>query len=221
MRNRPARYRSGSGRGGQSRPPRSAPASRRRPALPPDPAGREAALRDLESRSAREGSTQLFIETPYRNDAMASSAACVLRGDTVFCAAVGLSTPDERVIRMEASAWKKAIPAIGKIPTVFLLAAAHADERIAPEASRNNASRNNASRNNASRNNASRNNASRNNASRSKASRSSAARAGAADGRAPRRDGGRNGSKAENARGQKPPKGSGQDGRNGLSGRGA
>jgi 16S rRNA (cytidine1402-2'-O)-methyltransferase len=107
--------------------------------LPPDPAGREAALRDLESRSAREGSTQLFIETPYRNDAMASSAARVLRGDTVFCAAVGLSTPDERIIRMEASAWKKAVPAIGKIPTVFLLAAARAAEGAAPEASRTSA----------------------------------------------------------------------------------
>lgn len=91
--------------------------------LPPDQNGREAALRDLETRSARDGATQLFIETPYRNDAIAQSAARILRGDTVFCAAIGLSSPNERVIRMEAADWKKNPPTIGKIPTVFLLSA--------------------------------------------------------------------------------------------------
>jgi len=91
--------------------------------LPPDPAGREAALRELESRSSRDGATQVFIETPYRNDAMAASAAKALDGATVFCAATGLSTPGERVIRMEAAAWKKDLPVIGKTPTVFLLSA--------------------------------------------------------------------------------------------------
>jgi len=91
--------------------------------LPPEPAGRETALRELEARSARDGSTQLFIETPYRNDAMASSAARVLRAETLFCAAIGLSSADERVIRMEAGRWRAAPPHIGKIPTVFLLLA--------------------------------------------------------------------------------------------------
>ncbi|HUW68937.1 MAG TPA: SAM-dependent methyltransferase [bacterium] len=91
--------------------------------LPPEPAGREAALRELEARSSRDGSTQLFIETPYRNDAMASSAAKVLRPETLFCAATGLSSADERVIRMEAGRWRAATPHIGKIPTVFLLLA--------------------------------------------------------------------------------------------------
>ncbi|PKL25452.1 MAG: hypothetical protein CVV47_05185 [Spirochaetae bacterium HGW-Spirochaetae-3] len=92
--------------------------------LPPDPAGREAALRELESLSARDGSTQVFIETPYRNDAMAATAAKALAGATILCTATGLSTPGERVIRMEAAAWKKNLPTIGKTPTVFLLSAA-------------------------------------------------------------------------------------------------
>ncbi len=92
--------------------------------LPPDTAGRENALRELELRSAQEGSTQAYIETPYRNDSMAQSAAKVLRSDTLFCAAIGLSSPQERIVRMEAAAWRKVTPAIGKIPTVFLLLAA-------------------------------------------------------------------------------------------------
>jgi 16S rRNA (cytidine1402-2'-O)-methyltransferase len=105
--------------------------------LPPDPAGREAALRDLEARSAKDGSTQLFIETPYRNDAMAASAARALRPDTVLCAAVGLSTPGERVIRMTAARWKADPQAIGKVPTVFLVSAAGAAQAAAhPDAGR-------------------------------------------------------------------------------------
>lgn len=94
--------------------------------LPPEPAGREAALRELEARSARDGSTQLFIETPYRNDAMAQSAARVLRPQTLLCAASGLSTAGERIIRMEAGRWKSAPVQIGKVPTVFLLLALQA-----------------------------------------------------------------------------------------------
>jgi len=101
--------------------------------LPPDSAGRETALRELEARSAHEGSTQVFIETPYRNDSMAQSAARVLGGDTIFCAAIGLSSPDERIVRMEAAAWRKAMPAIGKIPAVFLLLAPTGQGVAAPE----------------------------------------------------------------------------------------
>lgn len=92
--------------------------------LPPDQAGREAALRALEADSRRQGSTQAFIETPYRNDAMVASAACALAPDTVFCAAIGLSTPEERIVRMTAAAWKAGPVHIGKKPTVFLLKAA-------------------------------------------------------------------------------------------------
>jgi len=92
--------------------------------LPADPAGRESALRELETRSMREDATQIFIETPYRNDAMVRSAAAVLGNGTIFCAAIGLSGPEERVVRMDIAEWKKNAPAIGKTPTVFLLSAA-------------------------------------------------------------------------------------------------
>lgn len=91
--------------------------------LPQDASSRESALRDLEQRSAREGSTQAFIETPYRNDAVIMSAAHALKDDTLFCAAIGLSSPAERILRMTAKEWRTSAPKIGKIPTVFLLLA--------------------------------------------------------------------------------------------------
>lgn len=90
--------------------------------LPPDREGRAAALRRLETRSAREGSTEIFIETPYRNAAMVEGARASLRPDTVFCAAQGLSTPEERVIRLPVSGWRGVEP-LAKVPTVFLLSA--------------------------------------------------------------------------------------------------
>jgi len=92
--------------------------------LPQDPPGREKALRFLEARSAREGSTQAFIETPYRNDAMVRSAAAVLAPDTVLCVAAGLTCPGERILRMRAAEWRKSPMAVGKVPAVFLLSAA-------------------------------------------------------------------------------------------------
>jgi 16S rRNA (cytidine1402-2'-O)-methyltransferase len=89
--------------------------------LPPDAPSRESALVELEAISARDRAAQVFIETPYRNDAMAASASRVLRPETIFCAAAGLSGQDERIMRMRASDWRIGAPTIGKVPTVFLL----------------------------------------------------------------------------------------------------
>lgn len=90
--------------------------------LPPDRDGRAAALRRLEARSAREGSTEIFIETPYRNAAMVESARAALRPDTVLCVAQGLSTEQERVVSLPVSAWR-GTEALAKVPTVFLISA--------------------------------------------------------------------------------------------------
>ena len=92
--------------------------------LPPDAPSRESALAELEAISSRDGAAQVFIETPYRNDAMAASAVKALSPETVFCAAIGLSTSGERVIRMKVSKWRSGVPALGKIPAVFLLLSA-------------------------------------------------------------------------------------------------
>ncbi|MBN2874653.1 MAG: hypothetical protein JXM71_06120, partial [Spirochaetales bacterium] len=91
--------------------------------LPADTAGRIRALRELEVASARDGSTQVFIETPYRNDALIDSAARTLGDDTLLCAATGLSTPDESVVVMKAAAWRSSTRKPGKTPTVFLVLA--------------------------------------------------------------------------------------------------
>ncbi len=90
--------------------------------IPPDSPGRTKALRDLETASRRDGSTRIFIETPYRSDAMLASAVQTLADDTVFCIASGLMSREERIISQTIRLWKNTKHTIGKTPTVFLLA---------------------------------------------------------------------------------------------------
>jgi len=96
--------------------------------LPPDAPARERALKELETVSSRDGAAQVFIETPYRNDTMVASAVKVLAPETIFCTAVGLSEPSERVMMMKVAKWRSGIPVLGKTPAVFLLLA-HAPQK--------------------------------------------------------------------------------------------
>lgn len=91
--------------------------------LPAEPQARARALRELERRSAAEGSTQLFIETPYRNNAMLRGAVAALSPATLLCVAYALSSPDEDVKTMSVERWRRLSPEYGKEPAVFLLAA--------------------------------------------------------------------------------------------------
>lgn len=91
--------------------------------LPAEAQARARALRELERRSAAEGSTQLFIETPYRNNAMLRGALEALAPATMLCVAYALSSPDEDVKTMSVERWRRLAPGYGKEPAVFLLAA--------------------------------------------------------------------------------------------------
>ncbi len=89
--------------------------------LPRDKAEREKRIRQLERRSRDERETEIFIETPYRNDALLVSLldACDVR--TRLCVAVDLTLASESVQTKSIREWKTARPLIGKRPAVFLL----------------------------------------------------------------------------------------------------
>jgi 16S rRNA (cytidine1402-2'-O)-methyltransferase len=90
--------------------------------LPVRPDARAAALKSLDDSVARSAATQLFIETPYRNDAIVAAALECCRPTTQFCAAVDLTLPSEQVISRSIAAWRKvARPALNKRPALFLL----------------------------------------------------------------------------------------------------
>ena len=90
--------------------------------LPVDRMERARQLKELEARASDE--TQIFIETPYRNDAMLSALLEHCRGDTLLCIAVDLTLPAEFVTTRTLSEWKKKPPALDRRLAVFLLSRA-------------------------------------------------------------------------------------------------
>lgn len=89
--------------------------------LPIDGSERARKLKALEQRSEREGQTQIFIETPYRNDALLADLCKTLLPDTMLCVATDVTGEKESVATRTVAQWRAAKTAIGKTPTIFLL----------------------------------------------------------------------------------------------------
>lgn len=86
-------------------------------------------LRELEQRSRATHETQLFIETPYRNDRLLRVLLATCAPATRVCMATHLSLSDETIATKTVREWRKAPPNIGKRPTVFLLLAGESTKR--------------------------------------------------------------------------------------------
>ena len=77
----------------------------------------------LEKDSARIHQTEIFIETPYRNDSMMSDLLATLQPSTRLCVAVNITQPDETILTRTVREWRSSPPTIGKRPCVFLILA--------------------------------------------------------------------------------------------------
>ena len=91
--------------------------------LPLDPERRIKTLKQLEADSERTGCTHIFIETPYRNDAMLESIVQTCKPETRLCVAVSITSAAEDIRTMTVARWKKSKPELHKIPVIFLLSA--------------------------------------------------------------------------------------------------
>lgn len=90
--------------------------------LPIDAGARTKRLKQLEIRSAAEHQTQLFIETPYRNEKLMADLLATCNPQTRLCIAAGLTTEQEYVRSQSIRDWKKnGLPQISKIPTIFAI----------------------------------------------------------------------------------------------------
>lgn len=98
--------------------------------LPVADAGRAKALQALERHSLREGATQIFIETPYRNEAMLRALLDHCADKTWLCIATDLTLPTEHVATRRIAEWRRKPPALDRRPSVFLLLADAAAPRI-------------------------------------------------------------------------------------------
>jgi len=85
---------------------------------------RQKHIKQLEQDSLKHHSTQLFIETPYRNLALFKDLLLHCSPNTLLCIACNITAPDQFIKTLPISAWKKAgLPEIHKKPAIFLLQA--------------------------------------------------------------------------------------------------
>ena len=89
--------------------------------LPIDDSRRAAALKDMERRIRRENQTQIFIETPYRNNRLIDDLCRRLPSDLLLCVASDISGPRQSIITRSLADWKASGYHYEKIPTIFLL----------------------------------------------------------------------------------------------------
>ncbi len=89
--------------------------------LPIDQNSRNAKLKEMERRIRRERQTQIFIETPYRNNKLIEELSRSLPGDVMLCVASDITGQKQSIITRRLSQWSKASYDYNKIPTIFLL----------------------------------------------------------------------------------------------------
>ena len=90
--------------------------------LPQDAAERASRLKQLESLALKTGQTQLWIETPYRNQAMLSGLLQSLQASTRLAIASGLTLPSAQIQSHTVAQWKKGLKGPeGHTPAVFAI----------------------------------------------------------------------------------------------------
>ena len=89
--------------------------------LPINVADRARTLRELEAESQKKNCTQIFIETPYRNNQLVESVMKTCKPSTKLCIAVDLTSEKEWIQTMKVGDWKKNQTNIHKHPAIFLL----------------------------------------------------------------------------------------------------
>jgi 16S rRNA (cytidine1402-2'-O)-methyltransferase len=89
--------------------------------LPIDTGERVKAIKQLEQESRQKNCTQIFIETPYRNNQLLETLTKTCQPQTQICVAVDLTADTESVQTKTAQQWKTAMPQLHKRPAIFLL----------------------------------------------------------------------------------------------------
>jgi 16S rRNA (cytidine1402-2'-O)-methyltransferase len=89
--------------------------------LPTDRGKRTATIIELEKASIAHDQTQIFIETPYRNQKVLDCLISTCRNDTVLCISASLTLEDEYIATKTVREWRRTLPDLNKKPVIFLL----------------------------------------------------------------------------------------------------
>lgn len=89
--------------------------------LPIDKSERKKAIKDLERLSKDKNQSQIFIETPYRNDKMLTDLTTILQARTNVCVACDITLPTEYIKTLTVAEWKKTKADLHKRPAIFII----------------------------------------------------------------------------------------------------
>ena len=89
--------------------------------LPIDTSERKKAIKSLEKLSKEKNQSQIFIETPYRNEKMFTDLKSTLTPTAKLCIACHITLPDEYIRTLEIKDWKSEHPDLHKKPTIFII----------------------------------------------------------------------------------------------------
>ena len=89
--------------------------------LPIDKADRKKAIKELERLSKEKNQSQIFIETPYRNEKMFTDLKSTLTPGTRLCIAADITLPEEYIKTYTVADWKKQNPDLHKRPAIFII----------------------------------------------------------------------------------------------------
>lgn len=91
--------------------------------LPIDSFEKKKKIKELEAASEKNKTTQIFIETPYRNNQLLNDLLQACKPTTNICIGVNITSTSESIQTKKAKDWMKQLPELHKIPVVFLLQA--------------------------------------------------------------------------------------------------
>jgi len=89
--------------------------------LPIDKKERAHRLKQLESISRKEKQTQIFMETPFRNNQLMQTLVETLDAKTKLCVACDITMPSQFINTKTVGAWKKQMPDLNKRPSIFII----------------------------------------------------------------------------------------------------
>jgi len=80
-------------------------------------------LKEIEKQSRSLGQSEIFIETPYRNDGLLTEMLAILAPGTRLCLAADITLPTQFIMTRTVAEWRRQTPVIGKRPCVFIILA--------------------------------------------------------------------------------------------------
>jgi 16S rRNA (cytidine1402-2'-O)-methyltransferase len=89
--------------------------------LPIDKGDKKSALKNFEKLSQDKNQSQLFIETPYRNNKLIDDLLATLQPNTHLCIAADITLPTEYIKTKTVAQWKKEKPDLHNRPCIFII----------------------------------------------------------------------------------------------------